>query len=239
MNREKGFTLIELLVSIVIFSVIAVVLYSCFRGGIISYRRIEQEAEFQQRVRHVFLRLTKDVKNMVYISNIPFEGYNDKVSFITTLTESDSADINVGRVSYYLKENDKGKALIRKVEPLKDVLDSLLILQEENIEGGAPEGLAEEDTVILEGVSDFKCTYLYVDLYRTAQGTDKEYTDTEYEWVDFWETENGLPLGIKLELSISESAGNSRKPFYRQICIPASRLPDTALAEVNVSVIEQ
>ncbi len=238
MNRERGFTLIELLVSMVIFSVIAVVLYSCFRGGIISYRRIEQEAEFQQRVRHVFLKLTRDVRNMVYISNIPFEGYNDKVSFVTTLTESDSADINVGLVSYYLKGNDKGQVLIREVEPLKDALASLFVL-DDDVEGGLLDASLKEGTVILEGVSDFKCTYLYIDLDQTAQNIDEEPTDTEYEWIDLWEVENGLPLGIKIDISISKSIDGSQEPFSRQICIPASRFPDTALEEVNVLATEQ
>ncbi len=234
MNREKAFTLIELLVSVVIFSLIAVVLYSCFRGGIISYRRIEQEAEFQQRVRHVFLKLTRDVRNMVYISNLPFEGYNDKVSFVTTLTESDSADINVGRVSYYLKGNDKGQALIREVEPLKDALASLFML-DDDVEGGLFDIPVKEGNVILEGISDFKCTYLYLDLYQTAQNIDEEPTAAEYEWIDLWETGNGLPLGVKIDISVSESIDGRQKTFSRQICIPAGRLTDILSGEVSVS----
>lgn len=233
MNKDKAFTLIELLVSIAIFSVIAVVLYSCFRGGVISYRRIEQQAEFQQKVRHVFLKMTKDFKNMVYISNIPFEGYNEKVSFVTTITESDNADINVGRVSYYLKFNDEGQVLIRKVESLKDALGEFSLTAEDIEEGGLEQSISEEP-VILEGVIDFKCTYLYSNLYEIAGNDSEELAGEEYEWVDLWEIENGLPLGIKIELLITELKGGGQRKFYRQICIPASRLPDTVLAEVNV-----
>ena len=233
MNKDKAFTLVELLVAIAIFSVIAVVLYSCFRGGVISYRRIEQQTEFQQKVRHVFLKMTKDLKNMLYISNIPFEGYNEKASFVTTITESDNVNINVGRVSYYLKQNDGGQILVRKVESLKDVLGELS-LTSEDIEEGALEQPVNEEPVILEGVIDFKCTYLYSNLYKIAGNVSEESVDEEYEWVDFWETENGLPLGVKIELSITESEGSGQGKFYRQICIPASRLPDAILSEVNV-----
>lgn len=230
-----GFTLVELLVSVAIFSAIAVVLYSCFRGGVISYRRIETEAESQQRKRHVFLKMAKDFKNIFYISNIPFEGYSDRTSFVTTITDRDKADINVGRISYYLEEGSKGQILIRKVESLKDALISLSIT-EEDIEEGASKTPLKEEPAILYGVTDLKFSYLYSNADKRAEDAEEGSTAVEYEWVDLWETENGLPLGIRIELSVSESKGSGQKKFYRQISIPADRLPDTILAELNVPV---
>ncbi len=238
MNRAKAFTLIELLVSVAIFSAIAVVLYSCFRGGIISYKRIETEAEFQQRIRHVFLKMTKDFKNMVYVSNIPFEGYSNRASFVTTITENDNADVNVGRVSYYLKQGNKGHALIRKVESLKDAL-GLLSVTEENIEEDALKTPIKEKPVILYGVTDLKFTYLYSNVDKAAGDTEEEERIIEYEWLDFWETENGLPLGIKVKLSVSGFEDSSQKKFYRQICIPVGRLSNTVLAELNMLAREE
>jgi prepilin-type N-terminal cleavage/methylation domain-containing protein len=238
MNRAKAFTLIELLVSVAIFSTIAVVLYSCFRSGVISYRRIEAEAEFQQRIRHVFLRMTKDFKNMVYVSNIPFEGYSDRASFVTTITENDNADINVGRVSYYLKQGSKGHVLVREVESLKDAL-GLLLITEDNIKEGALKTSIKEKPAILEGVTHLKFTYLHSNADKAAGNADEEGRIMEYEWLDLWEKEFGLPLGIKIEFLVSGFKDNSRKKFYRQVSIPVGGLPNTVLAGLNVPAKEE
>jgi len=235
MNRAKAFTLIELLVSVAIFSVIAVVLYSCFRSGVTSYRRIETEAEFQQRKRHLFLKMTKDFKNMAYISNIPFEGYTDRASFVTTITENDNADVNIGRVSYYLKDTSEGPVLIREIESLKDALSSLSII-EEDIGEESLKSATKEEPVVLCGVTDLKFTYLYSGADKATENSDEEGAITEYEWLDLWEKEFGLPLGIKVELLVSGFKSGSQEKFYRQVSIPVSSLSDTVLAGLNVSM---
>jgi len=234
MNKTKAFTLMELLVSMAIFSTIAVVLYSCFRGGVISFRRVEEQAEFQQKLRHVLLKITNDFKNMAYVSNIPFEGYIDKTSFVTTMSESDNADMNVGRVSYYLQQGKEGQVLVRKVESLKAALGSLSMAYEDIEEGILPPPKKEEPA-ILEGVIDLKLTYLSLNTHKTTKEGGVETADIEYEWVDFWEIEDGLPLGIKVELSVLEFKDGRQIRFYRQISIPTNRTPDTVLAGLNVT----
>ncbi len=221
MRKHKAFTLIELLVAVTIFSVIAVVLYSCFRGGVISYGRIEKEAEFQQKIRSSFLKMTKDLRNMLYIRNIPFQGYEDSISFVTTISESRDKSRRAGCVKYYLKDTEEGSLLARKENSLKEVLSSLETAEEDSEKIGS--GAVEQEPVMLKGVEEIKFSYLYaedVDAYGAEEASGENAPESAYQWLDLWEIDTSLPLGIKIELLLSAPGGNGQMRFSRQVFIP-------------------
>jgi len=219
----SGFTLIELLVAVAIFSTIAVVLYSCFRGGVISWRRIESEQSYQQKVRGLFSAIEKDFRNMLYISNIPFEGSADRVSFTTCANLYKEGVSNVNKVSYFLMPGEEGNssgALARKEEDLIDVLSVLEAEPEEEEDDIQDELLsqqAEEGKSLLEGVSAIRFNYLLV----TEAGEGEEEDGSEYEWVEIWEEEDALPRGIKIEIDQDGSEQGEEATFSRRIWIPS------------------
>lgn len=235
MRRSKGFTLIELLVSVAIFSAIAVVLYSCFRAGIVSYNRIEKEADFQQKIRYVFLIMTKDFRNMLCLSSIPFEGDEHSISFISTITQDDKADVNVGRISYYLEEESGEGALVRRVESLYEALTRLLRLEEE-AEEGLSKDTAKKEPVVLKGVAELKFSYLVSNVDNLSESGEEELAGEEYEWRDFWEADYGMPLGVRVELLVPAEESRLGPVFYRQVYIPVNagnKFQLTKVAEVN------
>jgi len=218
----RAFTLIELLISITIFATIAVVLYSCFRVGVVSWRRIGSELAFQQKIRSSLGSINKDFKNMLYMSNIPFEGSAEKISFVTSAAVSDDADINIAKVSYYQvpgnKEGSSKFTLIKTVESLKDAVSS---------EPEGREGVLQE-IKLLDTISELKFSYLVIG----QEGLQDE--ETEYEWVDFWEVEKGLPVGMKIEFIVTNPEDDRKVKLSRRIWAPAAESSQQILAGVTL-----
>ena len=190
-KKINGFTLVELLVAISIFAVIAVVLYTCFRSGVVSYRRISDEVDSQQKLRYLLGKIEKDLKNAFFITNVPFEGEDNRISFTSVITDAENASLNTGRISYYLKQGDDGYILIRKTESLQEALT--LPAVEYDTETETPPDLAPgREEVIAGKISRIRFTYLYAENRQSILGVEKaiEETSVLYEWIDLWEEMN-------------------------------------------------
>jgi len=208
MKSKRAFTLIELLVAVSIFSVIAVVLYSTFRSGVVAYKRIGEEIEQSQKTRYALNTITKDMRNIIYISNIPFEGGSDSLSFASTTSLSKDADYNISKVSYFLKKYEAKTLLVRSKQSLLDVAKEIATLED------LKETLDEEDLKLdskslLEGVLSLNFTYLF--LKEDEEGTQ------DYEWVDFWEEETMIPVAINIEIKLN----GGKATLSRKVLIPA------------------
>ena len=208
MKSKRAFTLIELLVAVSIFSVIAVVLYSTFRSGVVAYKRIGEEIEQSQKVRYALNTITKDIKNIIYISNIPFEGGSDSLSFVSTTSLSKDADNNISKISYFLKKDEAKTLLVRSKQLLLDVAIEAATL--EDLEETLDEESFELDSKsLLEGVLSLNFSYLL--LKEDEEGTQ------DYEWVDFWEEETMIPVAINIEIKLN----GGKATLSRKVLIPA------------------
>lgn len=215
MHKKKfvtGFTLIELLVAVSIFAVVAVVLYSTFRSGVVAYKRIGEEIEQSQKTRYALNAITKDIKNIIYISNIPFEGGSDSLSFVSTTSLSKDADNNISKISFFLKKEGDQTLLVRSEQSLLDVVKEIATL--EDLEEIPDEDDLELDSKpLLEGVSSLNFSYLLL--------REDEEDAEDYEWVDFWEEETMIPVAINIEIKLDEGKATlSRKvliPAYQQV----------------------
>ena len=217
--RHRAFTLIELLVSVSIFSIVAVVLYSSLRSGVISWRRIESEHAFQQKVRYAFNRIEKDVKNIVYFSGIPFEGSGDKTAFFTLVKQSGAGETSLKRVSYDLgtgEDEMHGMTLMRIEEPLKDAMHNDSAEEIEEVADEEQQQQQNHGRPLLDGVADIKFSYLSA--FQEVGG----YADVEYEWLDVWETEDRLPIGIKIDLGLIKPDGEKIR-ISKRLWIPVSK----------------
>ena len=214
MHKKKfvtGFTLIELLVAVSIFAVVAVVLYSTFRSGVVAYKRIGEEIEESQKIRYALNAITKDIKNIIYISNIPFEGGSDSLSFVSTTSLSKDADNNISKISFFLKKEGDQTLLVRSEQSLLDVVKEIATL--EDLEEIPDEDDLELDSKpLLEGVSSLNFSYLLL--------REDEEDAEDYEWVDFWEEETMIPMAINIEIKLDKGKATlSRKvliPVYQQ-----------------------
>ena len=208
MKSKRAFTLIELLVAVSIFSVIAVVLYSTFRSGVVAYKRIGEEIELSQKVRYALNTITKDIKNIIYISNIPFEGGSDSLSFVSTTSLSKDADNNISKVSFFLKKDEAKTLLVRSRQSLLDVAREIAALEdlEETLD---EEDLKLDSKPLLEEVSNLNFTYLL--LKEGEEGAQ------DYEWVDSWEEETMIPMAISIEIKLNDG----KVPLSRKVLIPA------------------
>jgi prepilin-type N-terminal cleavage/methylation domain-containing protein len=220
--KRTGFTLIELLVAVSIFSVIAVVLYACFRGGVLSYRRISEEAGSQQRLRYMLLTMEKDLKNAFFMSNLPFTGEDNRIYFTSIITDDEKAPFNAGYISYYLKRNESAYILIRKTQTLHE---ALTLIKEEAFSETEPllSGLSGGEEVFIEDISGIRFSYLYVEKQQSGltQTESPEEEPILYEWVDLWEKDS-LPFAVKAEILFSDSANINPLQITKQIWIPAA-----------------
>jgi len=222
-RQEKGFTLIELLVAVAIFTTIAVVLYSCFRGGVISWRRIESERSYQQKIRRLSSAITRDIRNMVYLSIIPFEGSQDSVSFVTCSNISKKNRPNIVKVSYFLmsKDEDVSSSFLARGE--KELMDAISLLEPEPEEEGEEDLVAasnrqQEGDELIDGVREFRLSYLV----PQEEAMEEESSPAEYEWTEFWEEEDILPKAIKFDITFIDPESKKETSFSKRLWIPAA-----------------
>lgn len=112
---KKGFTFIEVLLAVSLFSLIGVALYSTFASALKIWEK-SQRVVIEEDVTIFFDKLTQDLRNTFYYSQIRFLGKEQSLSFVTTLlTDADrrssrsSEEVvdQIGRVEYYFDLTNK------------------------------------------------------------------------------------------------------------------------------------
>jgi type II secretion system protein J len=227
-RNRNSFTLIEVMVAISIFATVAVVLYSCLRSGILSYKRIEEEARFQQELRYAFSIITKDIKNTLYMANVPFKGDEEKVMLVSALSLERGAGMNTACVNYYIKDSGQVKTLFRKTEALAHALNRLSGQDIGNDEVFSEDASGYEQ-IILDDITAISFSYLSPQPDDFLREFGDQADKITYEWVGLWESENRLPAGFRVDVSLKNPTGNEILEFSRRIWIPAGASFDMAL----------
>ncbi|MFA5069513.1 MAG: prepilin-type N-terminal cleavage/methylation domain-containing protein [Candidatus Omnitrophota bacterium] len=218
----KGFTLIELLISISIFSLIAVVMYACFRSGIAAYGRISQEAAFQQKLRFVLSVVEKDFRNAYLSSSIAFKGEEHRLSFASLIDDGDNAPIGTGRISYETEGSGNDLSLIRRRESLRQAMSAILAeYSTDNKTSVKARGVYD---VLLDKVLDIKFSYLYLDdrQLHLDGGEDSRGQRSSYEWIASWQ-EDVLPLAIRIEIVYLNPNTLKAQRLIKRVKIPTAR----------------
>jgi prepilin-type N-terminal cleavage/methylation domain-containing protein len=218
MRKIRAFTLIELLISISIFSILTVVLYSCFRTGITSYRRILEQAEYHQGMRYLFSVIEKDIKNIFILPDMPFGG-RDKEAFFMTMFTDRNGFLYAGRAGYYLKrESENGPAmLIRRKEPLHQAMaDSFFSFNSQDKTN--MQEASDYEEILSEYVSNIRFRYLYAVTEKIPEG---ENSVVSFEWADEW-SEYSLPVAVEVELVFSGSGNILPSTVLKRVHIPTA-----------------
>ncbi len=170
-DTVRGFSLIELLLAVLIFSIVAVSVYSAFGAGVFAWRRLGAVTVSYQRVKLAMELLGNELANLIPSQKIKLEGEKDKISFLE-LIEKDSI-AGLYKVSFYYKVGlgDEPNKIIRSQEDIGPILNSL------SAQPAAALALepAPEDKEFLSGIESLEFGYLC----KAAN------TNDEYEWKDF------------------------------------------------------
>lgn len=197
-NKLTAFTLIELLIAVTIFSVVASLLYSSFRLGIISWKRTEANLSRYQKIRYAMNRLSEDITNTFMHKKIVFKGQEKRIEFAGVIKGKDKQK-SIGKICYFF--SGEGASLLRQ----KLSYDQA-IKEETTTEGG-------ED--LISDVIDFKINYCY---------KEKE-EESEFEWFPEWVSEKAIPQGVKLELTLKDDyAPDGKIVFVKRINIPVGEM---------------
>jgi len=190
-NPKKNFTLIEALITSLIILILTLGLFSTFRIGILTYKRLNSFFNLYQTARIIFNRIELDLTNSFPYSDkdSKFNGTTNTLSFfsVTNSYKNNFLSNSILKINYKLENG----ILIREYF---DGLESL----KENLEPFKEE----------LGYKVEKITFQY--LYKTNDPRNP------YEWISSWpidDIKKGiLPLAIKIKLSLIEE--NLKKNFY-------------------------
>ncbi len=216
MRTKRGFSLLELLLAVTIFSIIAVVLIASFTAGIRIMRRSEEAMRRHQSLRLAMDEISLDLRNAL-LAPLPaaerqtvaeteggqepvyyFTGTRDGFEFVTLKEryEEGGSVIEVCRAEYYFDEGNPA-ALMRSIMPLSS---------------GPAAGGTNEDEILLSGIiKGMEVTYCYEPLDE----------DGPPEWYDYWEMEEAIPAGVKIDFDLVGLG-------------PLSQFKKTVLTEVGV-----
>jgi len=165
---RRGFTLIELLITAAITAIVALAIGATFAGGIKIYKSIEGRGGARTDVLLSLEKMEMDLRSMLALSDITFNGGSKSITFASIVRETDSEGNEnraLGSVTYCLDE--KNENLIRKEKNYSQAL----------VENDAGE-IAQEKLI---SVKDVTFTYFIYD-------ADFE----SYEWIDSWMPESML-----------------------------------------------
>jgi prepilin-type N-terminal cleavage/methylation domain-containing protein len=189
-KRNGGFTLIELLVAVMIFSIIASVVYSTFSMGTSVWKRTKRATAASMAMHAVLEDLGRDLRSAVAYDHeedaLAFIGENDKLYFCCLSgTVTDTRYYSELYRSYYGTEASRQSGrvdLIRKKVPLRQ--GGFLI---DELEGQA----------VIQGLDELTIEYGY----RDAE-------EEEIVWQDAWEpeeeTDKATPLPQTLRIRLKQ-----------------------------------
>ncbi|MBI4436826.1 MAG: prepilin-type N-terminal cleavage/methylation domain-containing protein [Candidatus Omnitrophica bacterium] len=186
-----GFTLLELLIALSLFSVIMVVVSSVFSTGILAWRRAEGESEQYQEIRLTFDRMGVELRNTIPFQGIPFEGKEDRLSFLQVRSSrSPSSSPEWMVVTYEVKQTPQAVSLVRRAK---------FLLNEK-----------ETEDVVLSPLSGVRFSYPSFD--------EKGKWDWKESW-DPGALKKSIPPFLKMALSVREGE-KWEKLFLIPILIP-------------------
>lgn len=130
----------------------------------------------------VLEKLEKELANCIEFAGIDFEGGPENLEFCSIFNVASDGDEplpTIGRLSYTF---DKEKQVILKEKH------------------AFPQSLKKTDgsgKIIASGLKKVNFSYFY-----------RDQLTGDYEWNDYWLNEGGLPVGVKIEIQLSQGNGS-------------------------------
>jgi type II secretion system protein J len=197
--QPAGFTLIEILLALVMFALIAGVIFASFAAVMDGVEKGRQSADFYRIGRSALQRMTQEISAAVWYQDDPRTGLRgeqdktatrrrDRITFVTIPYRRFTAKVpenDLCRVSYYVTEDTHGRPALFRTEDCT--------LDDEQQEGGT----------ILE------LTDLVVGLEITYYDAESEYDS----WPPDSSGENALPCQVRVALTLRDGREYERMFF--------------------------
>lgn len=196
-GRKSAFALMELFVAIAIMGLIALVVLSALRGGLRLGERLKVGSNQQVEVILAMEAMEKRIRNACPFASIGFNGSESHFSFPSLLTiagQTNATVITLCQVDY--DYNSISNSLTKKLISIHPGFSA-----HGSSPGSAPVELARLD--------ELKFSYCYWNA-RTQL----------YEWKNSWLAQEGIPLGVKLTISMQN--GDRKTSLERTIWIPVA-----------------
>lgn len=217
--RQQGYTLIEVMVTIVIFSLIAVIIFSSYQAFLSSGKSIKAAIDIEQKTRIVFKRMQEDLQK-IYVLQPPgysvpefsdepdpyrLAGYQENIGGVmfSRLIFASFAKVRTGRhqtggvrqITYYIRQNSN------------DTFDLC--------RSDLPAGTEEEpdpcrDPVLVKDVLNFEIAY-FDDQEGEKSEWDSDSSDDSYTFPG--------RINMKFMIAEQERTGKFETAFY----LPVSR----------------
>jgi len=195
---QSAFTLMELLVVIAIMGLVALVVLSTLRGGLRLYGRLKAGSNQQLEVILAMEAMEKRIRNACPFANIGFNGDERHFCFpslITFPTQTNTIAVPVlCQVAY--DYDSTANALTEKIACVHPEFNT----------GGSGRGSASLELARLD---ELKFSYCYWNAKTQV-----------CEWKNSWLAKEGIPLGVKLTISMQN--GNSKTSLERTVWIPVA-----------------
>jgi len=192
--KRNAFTFIEVIISILIFTIVAVTVYSTFNMGIKTWRR-GQDKKSLQKIRLALLKMEKEIKDTFFFSKAPFKGFSEEMVFPLIVSSGDRDDIYIVAYSVGIDEGTGLSELARKQKPFSEEIED----EEWKIK------------IFPFLTKEIKFEYAY--------GSDDSLGS---QWQESWNSEKqqGLPSGVRVSLEMDEE----EEVYSKIIWHPRSRI---------------
>lgn len=200
-SRGQGFTLVELLIAASIIGMISIAILSSFGVGFHTFERVQAFGGPQMDILLSIEEMERDLRNTFPLSGIPFTGNSRNMTFAALFSkwdeEKEEEAVVLGKKSYSLDSTSK----------------ALVSTQQEYANAVGESTGTEQGTEVLAFVEDIQFSYYY---YQKELQEDKE--KIEFGWKDSWSPEDGLPKGVKIEVTFKN--GEEDVHLARTVFIP-------------------
>lgn len=236
-NSLRGLTLVEILVVIAIFSILATMLFTVFRGGIDAWRKMETHLDMYQNARAALEQMSREISSALLDQTssddtkwASFYGKDEKGTKIETDSAKDEiffvtpvenvGDMDLCEIGYWLKKKDNGNVLMRHFQNFD-----------------APEDLpikylftdADSEDEFIANVKDLQFKYYY----RSSSGaaptattdswdsTENNVTNYDLKGVD--KNPDGLPEAVEITLTVQSKDGKESRSFTTLVKVETAR----------------
>jgi prepilin-type N-terminal cleavage/methylation domain-containing protein len=171
--RNSAFSLIELIVVLLIMGTVGSVVVACFMGGVRAYERARDFGSGEVDAYLTFETMERELKNVVVVPDVPFEGDSMMMRFVTTVSSRNSDGVvgsDVAEVRYW----EDGNA---------GILHSTSLL-------GDSSGTTADEDMLMRGNVRMRISF------RNASEGSSGAT-----WTDSWQSETNLPQQVRIRLA--------------------------------------
>jgi prepilin-type N-terminal cleavage/methylation domain-containing protein len=234
-KSQRGFTFIEVMMGLLIFSIIALSLYSTFSAAISAWEKAEDANRVYQEAKWALDEIAHSLKNAAFFDfsqNYPdlklFKGEENKISFLI------ADESGLKRISYFLEKPDFGniqRVILGKrgsvpekiIADYKEIQGRIFTLRKSEQDflkslAGEKDSVSSDNltSLVKEGGLNFSFAY---------KTTESESLET-LVWKESFESPNEIPRLVKITLTLLNPQNlKQEKTFTKIVFIPTGTLP--------------